>query len=160
MNAVFQAFMALSEDERAPVRRGEKVRFMMPNGTEHMGIGPEDILISTEQAAEWVCSDDADIQVAISTVLTPELIREGMSRDFVRQVQQLRKDANLNIHDRIRIEYHSADNTVQSMVAEWGEYIKGETLADSIEFSITPGADSRSVTVGDSQTQIWIVTLV
>jgi isoleucyl-tRNA synthetase len=104
-----------------------------------------------------VCSDDAGIQVAISTVLTPELIREGMSRDFVRQVQQLRKDANLNITDRIRVQYHSEDNTVQAMVAEWGDYIRGETLADSIGFSVSPGVETKSVNVGESVVKIWIV---
>ena len=92
-------------------------------------------------------------------MLTEELIREGMSRDFVRQVQQLRKDANLHIQDRIRIEYHSEDNLVQAMVAEWGDYICGETLADSIEFSMTPGVDAKSVLVGEASVQIWIVSM-
>jgi isoleucyl-tRNA synthetase len=118
---------------------------------------PDDVLVSTEQAAEWVCADDAGIQVAISTVLTPELIREGMSRDFVRQVQQLRKDASLNIQDRIRVEYHSEDNTVQAMVAEWGDYICSETLADSIDFQMSPGVAVKPVSVGQSEVTIWIV---
>ena len=81
-----------------------------------------------------------------------------MSRDFVRQVQQLRKDANLNIQDHIRVQYHSEDNTVQAMVAEWGDYICRETLADSIEFKTSPGVDVKSVMVGDSPVQIWIVS--
>jgi isoleucyl-tRNA synthetase len=123
-------------------------------------IGPDDVLVSTEQAAEWVCSDDSGIQVAVSTVLTPELIREGMSRDFVRQVQQLRKDANLNIQDRIKVQYYSPDNTVQAMVAEWGDYIRGETLADEIEFSSTPGVNVKSVSVGEAPVQIWIANQV
>ena len=80
-----------------------------------------------------------------------------MSRDFVRQVQQLRKDANLNIQDRIRVQYHSADNTVQAMVAEWGDYIRGETLAVSIEFSMSLGIGTKSVSVGESTVNIWIV---
>jgi isoleucyl-tRNA synthetase len=80
-----------------------------------------------------------------------------MSRDFVRQVQQLRKDANLNITDRIRVQYHSEDNTVQAMVAEWGDYIRGETLADAIEFSMSPGVETKSVNVGESVVNIWIV---
>ena len=160
MNAVFHQFLELSEDEKAPIRRGEKVRFMMPSGSEYIGLGPDDVLVSTEQAAEWVCSDDAGIQVAISTVLTPDLIREGMSRDFVRQVQQLRKDANLNITDRIKVEYHSEDNSVQAMVAEWGDYIRGETLADGIEFSATADSGIKTVSVGESDVKIWIASRV
>ena len=140
----------------APLRRGENLTIELDG--QSVDLTPEDVLISTAQAAEWVCSDDSGIQVAISTVLTPELIREGMSRDFVRQVQQLRKDANLNIQDHIRVQYHSEDNTVQAMVAEWGDYICRETLADSIEFKTSPGVDVKSVMVGDSPVQIWIVS--
>jgi isoleucyl-tRNA synthetase len=139
----------------APLRRGQSVTVELDGNL--VELLPEDVLVSTEQAAEWVCADDAGIQVAISTVLTPELIREGMSRDFVRHVQQLRKDADLNIQDRIRVQYHSEDPSVQAMVAEWGDYIRGETLADSMEFSVTPGAVVRTVSVGDATAAIWII---
>jgi isoleucyl-tRNA synthetase len=83
-----------------------------------------------------------------------------MSRDFVRQVQQLRKDADLHIQDRIKIEYHSDDNLVQAMVAEWGDYICGETLADSIDFVPAPTGNAKSVNVGDVAATVWIVALV
>ncbi len=158
LNALRTKLPELGDAVLGPLRRGQNITVTL-EGTD-VELSPDDVLISTEQAAEWVCSDDAGIQVAISTVLTPELTREGMSRDFVRQVQQLRKDANLNIQDRIRIEYHSEDNMVQAMVAEWGDYIKGETLADSIEYSITPGADAKSVSVGESSVKIWVLQYI
>ncbi|MGB4707337.1 MAG: class I tRNA ligase family protein [Fuerstiella sp.] len=141
-----------------PLRRGENVSVEI-NGNS-IDLTPDDVLISTEQADEWVCSDEGGIQIAISTVLTDDLVRKGMSRDFVRQVQQLRKDANLHIQDRIGIEYHSEDNLVQAMVAEWGDYICGETLANSIEFSSTPFSDVKSVNVGDTGVTIQVVKLV
>ena len=156
LNALRTKLPELGDAVLAPLRRGENLTIELDG--QSVDLTPEDVLISTAQAAEWVCSDDSGIQVAISTVLTPELIREGMSRDFVRQVQQLRKDANLNIQDHIRVQYHSADNTVQAMVAEWGDYICRETLADSIEFKTSPGVDVKSVMVGDSPVQIWIVS--
>jgi isoleucyl-tRNA synthetase len=113
---------------------------------------PDDVLVSTQQAATWMSADDAGIQVAISTVLTPQLIREGMSRDFVRQVQQLRKDAGLNIQDRIAIACSSDHAAVAEMIREWGDYIRTETLADSIETSPLP--DGRSVSVGECDVRI------
>ncbi len=141
----------------SPLRKGRNLTVELDGNS--VELTPDDVLISTAQAAAWACADDSGIQIAISTVLTPELIREGMSRDFVRQVQQLRKDANLNIQDRIRIQYHSEDNTVQAMVAEWGDYIKRETLADSIEFLFDNDDRTQTVTVGDSTVKIWIVRL-
>lgn len=158
LNALRTKLPELGDAVLAPLRRGQNLTVELEG--QSVELTPDDVLVSTEQAAEWVCSDDAGIQIAISTVLTPELIREGMSRDFVRQVQQLRKDTNLNITDRIRIHYHSEDNTVQAMVAEWGDYIKGETLADSIAFGSSADAAIKSVPVGEASVKIWIVTLV
>lgn len=148
----------LGDDVLGPLRRGESLSVEIDgNGID---LTPDDVLISTEQADDWVCGDEDGLQIAISTVLTDELRRKGMSRDFVRQVQQLRKDADLHIQDRIRIEYHSEDPMVQGMVAEWGDYICGETLADAIEFASAVPADTGSVTVGSSTTTIWIVVAV
>jgi isoleucyl-tRNA synthetase len=155
LNALRTKLPELGDAVLAPLRRGQNLTVELEG--QSVDLTPDDVLVSTEQAAEWVCSDDAGIQVAISTILTPELVREGMSRDFVRQVQQLRKDANLNIQDRIKVEYHSPDKTVQAMVAEWGDYIRGETLADTIDFSMSPGVETKSVNVGESVVNIWIV---
>lgn len=141
----------------APLRRGNNLTLELDGNT--LELVPEDVLISTEQAAEWICGDDAGIQVAISTVLTPALIREGMSRDFVRQIQQLRKDAGLNIQDRIRIHYAADEAVVREMVAEWQPYIAEETLALNItEHSTAPG-DAKSVVAGDSTVRLWIESL-
>lgn len=137
-----------------PLRRGEDLTVDIDGNT--IELGPDDVLISTEQAEDWVCGDEEGVQIAISTVLTEDLLRKGMSRDFVRQVQQLRKDAGLHIQDRISIEYHSEDNLVQGMVAEWGDYICGETLANGIEFAGTPSNDAKTVSVGDVAATVWI----
>ena len=141
-----------------PLRRDEDVSIDIDGN--QIELTANDVLISTEQADDWVCRDDSGIQIAISTVLTDALIRKGMSRDFVRHVQQLRKDADLNIQDRIRIEYHSEENVVQAMVTEWGDYICGETLADTMSFNPTPPADAKAVSVGDVMTTIWVTTAV
>ena len=114
-----QQLPELGDDVLGPLRRGENLTLDIDGNS--IDLTPQDVLISTEQADDWVCSDDSGVQIAISTVLTDELIREGMSRDFVRQVQQLRKDASLNIQDRIQIEYHAEDNLVQAMVADYHE---------------------------------------
>ncbi|MGB0742829.1 MAG: DUF5915 domain-containing protein, partial [Planctomycetaceae bacterium] len=120
----------MGDDQLGPLRRNEKVTVTIAG--EDVLLEPGDVLISTRQAAEWASADDADIQVAISTQLTPELVREGMSRDFVRHVQQLRKDADLNIQDRIQITWAAENPEVNTMVQEWTRYVCSETLADSL----------------------------
>ena len=59
-----------------PLRRGESVSLDLSGN--QIDLEPEDVLVGTEQAADWVCSDDQGIQIAISTKLTPELEQEGM----------------------------------------------------------------------------------
>ncbi|HSG72710.1 MAG TPA: DUF5915 domain-containing protein, partial [Planctomycetaceae bacterium] len=136
-----------------PLRRGESVTIEL-DGNE-IALEPDDVLVSTEQAADWAVGDDKGIQVALSTKLTPELEREGIARDFVRQVQQLRKDANLEIESRIIIYYHTDSKIIQAAIAEWDEYIRSETLADRIVLSDPPG-NVKPVQVGDEKVVIWI----
>ncbi len=154
LNALKTSIPELGDGILAPLRRGQSVTIELQGST--MELLPEDVLISTMQAASWISADDAGIQVAISTVLTPELLREGMSRDFVRHVQQQRKDAGLNIQDRIRIFLSSEDPQVSTMIGEWGPWISAETLADSIELCATAATEARSVTAGESAVHLWI----
>jgi isoleucyl-tRNA synthetase len=135
----------------APLRNDESVTLTL--GGEPVTLEPEDVLVSTEQASDWVCGDEGGIQAALSTALTPALIREGMARDFVRHVQQARKDAGLQITDRIRIEYATDDDTVLTMLREWSDYIAAETLADA---ATARDAATKTVTVGESQVAISI----
>jgi isoleucyl-tRNA synthetase len=119
-------------------------------------LAPDDVLVTTEHASDWRCAEEGGIQIALSTVLTPELIGEGIARDFVRQVQQLRKDADLEITDRIRVDYSTDDDTVAAAIKPWHEYIARETLADRIERRETPAAGVKPVSVGEGKVSIWI----
>jgi isoleucyl-tRNA synthetase len=125
------------------------------DGTDYL-LAPEDVLVSTQQAADWVAADDRGVQIALSLVITPALKREGMARDFVRQVQQLRKDADFEIEDRIRISYATDNAEVIAAITEWSEYIRSETLADSITRVETAPAGVKEAPIGEVQVSIWI----
>jgi isoleucyl-tRNA synthetase len=79
-----------------------------------------------------------------------------MARDFVRQVQQLRKDADLEIEDRIRVSYAAENAVVTQAVTEWDEYIRSETLADSITRVDKAPEGVAKVLIGDAEVPIWI----
>lgn len=135
------------------LREGQSVTVNL-DGNE-ITLAPEDVQVGTEQAAEWVVADERGVQVALSLHLTPELLREGMARDFIRQIQQLRKDANLEIEQRIRIGYAADSPELATAITEWGDTIRGETLADSLIVGAVP-AESKSVSVGDAKIQVWM----
>jgi isoleucyl-tRNA synthetase len=152
LGAIRQELPNLDATLLAPLRSGESVTVTL--GGEDIELGPDDVMVSTEQATDWACADEAGIQIAISTVTTPELEREGMARDFVRQVQSLRKDHDLEIQDRITIEFSSDDPEVAAAISEWDSYIRGETLADSI--TTEPANEVKSAAIGGAKASIWI----
>ncbi len=137
-----------------PLRRGESVSLELSGN--QIDLQPEDVLVGTEQAAEWICADDQGIQIAISTKLTPELEEEGMARDFVRQVQQLRKEADLEIEDRINIDFNSnGTKEVEKAITDWSDYILGETLGDQLNQS-DKNDETKEVTIGNFKVLIRI----
>ena len=111
--------------------------------------------MSTVQASDWASGSEGGIQIALSTSLTAELVREGMARDFVRHVQQARKDANLEITDRILIEY-AGDESVSATVDAWCDYIRAETLADQLDRVDSLPENVRDVSVGEGRCRIRI----
>ncbi|MFM9961174.1 MAG: DUF5915 domain-containing protein, partial [Planctomycetaceae bacterium] len=156
LGAITQTLAATDPSEKTldPLRRGESVTLKVAD-TEVVLL-PTDIVITTQQAAEWVSTDERGVQIALSTHLTPELLQEGIARDFVRQVQQLRKDANLEIQARIKVSYATDDADVLAALQCWGEYIRGETLADAVTLNASVSADVKAVTIGTAKLPIWI----
>jgi isoleucyl-tRNA synthetase len=65
---------------------------------------------------------------ALVTDLTPELVREGLAREFVRRVQDLRKQGDFEISNRIRLNYDQATPVLQDAIDDFKDYITTETL--------------------------------
>ncbi|MCF3140462.1 isoleucine--tRNA ligase [Paenarthrobacter sp. AR 02] len=83
--------------------------------------------------------------VVLNTEVTPELAAEGLARDMVRAIQQARKDAGLNVSDRIRTSVQAAQDVVDALEAN-AELVKTETLTLELEVLVA-GVDEPQVTV-------------
>lgn len=94
---------------------------------------------------------DQDISVAVATELTPELITEGLAREIVSKVQQLRKQHELEMMDNIKIILDAGDE-VKKAVQEYKDYIMTETLATSLDY----GKTEESFKVNGHETGIGI----
>jgi isoleucyl-tRNA synthetase len=101
------------------------------NGTE-FSISKEDIEITTEDIKGWVVESDGVVTVALDTELTDELRAEGLAREFVNRIQNMRKESGFQVTDRIRILYRSEDLMLAKTLGTFGDYIKIETLAQEI----------------------------
>jgi isoleucyl-tRNA synthetase len=103
----------------------------------------EDVEILHEDIKGWLVETDGQVTVALDTNLTDELIDEGLAREFVNRVQNLRKDSGLEVTDRIRIRYVSSER-LRSALERMSDYIKQETLA--VELSSVKKIDEESGT--------------
>jgi isoleucyl-tRNA synthetase len=94
----------------------------------------EDVLISSEDIPGWSVATEGGLTVALDIHITEELKKEGIARDFVNRVQNLRKDMGLEVLDKIGIEVEKDGEAVSSALTEFKEYISVETQALSLEF--------------------------
>ena len=108
------------------VARGENVTISIPSG--EILLTGEDLLIETSSAEGYACGADAGYLTALDTSLTEELIREGIAREMIRTVQESRKQAGLEVSDRIILGV-SGSAGVEAALEEYRDYLMSETLA-------------------------------
>ncbi|HEY8521964.1 MAG TPA: isoleucine--tRNA ligase [Gammaproteobacteria bacterium] len=121
---------ALAEADGAAVAaaaaRGEPQRFTV-EGVE-VELGPGDLLIETSSAEGFACAEDGGYLAGLDTTLDEELRREGLARELVRSVQDARKQAGLEVSDRIVLMVEG-DAAVQDALERYRDYLMSETLA-------------------------------
>ncbi len=158
--AVRNALAALDAAEvAAKVEAGESAAVTV-NG-EPVELTADEILVQTHPAAGLAVAADKVVTVAIDTVISDDLAAEGLAREIVRRVQNMRKDAGFNIEDKIRLYYQSAGRIVR-VFNRWAEYIKSETLAVDIHHELIPESafqklekiDGETVTLGVERVNI------
>jgi len=101
-------------------------------------------------------ASDGRYTVAISTELTPELAAEGTSREIVRRLQNMRRAANFDVADYIT-SYYQAEESIERVIAAFGDYIKLETLSRELIAGFPPnGAYTEKYRISDSNVLLAI----
>jgi len=95
----------------------------------------------------------ADLQVEFDFNLTPELIEEGLVRELVRQIQDLRKQSGCGFDQRVKV-YYQAEERVESLIEKHSQELEGETLSDLIVSKKAEGLAQKTFEVGESS--VWI----
>ena len=95
---------------------------------ESITLTAEDVLIETSSAEGYACAEDSGYLTALDTTLDDELINEGFARELVRSIQDARKQAGLEVSDRISLGV-SGTSGVEKAIAAHRDYIMNETLA-------------------------------
>lgn len=106
-------------------------------GGEKFEILPEEVEVRTQAKQGFAVANDGAYLVALVTELTPELVQEGMAREFIRRLQDLRKTANLEVADRIKVYVNATPNLAKAIEAN-RDYVNAETLTVELNFGTPP----------------------
>ena len=129
MKAVADGILALNSEEIAVLEStGE---FLIPNSTYQ--ITPNEVEILTEDLPGYLSAKDSEITVALDITITPALKQEGIARDFVNRIQNLRKDSGFDVTDKISIKLVDSNPEVTEGVKVFTDFISQEVQAVSLE---------------------------
>jgi isoleucyl-tRNA synthetase len=121
----------------AKVEAGESVTLTVDS--KALKLAPDELLVQTEPAEGLAVAADKVVTVGVDVVITDDLAAEGMAREVVRRIQNMRKDAGFDIADKITI-YYQTEGALHRVFRDWGDYIKAECLAVDIEHRLIPEA--------------------
>lgn len=97
-----------------------------------------DVEIISEDIPGWLVSNEGNLTVALDVELTDELLNEGMARELINRIQNIRKEIGLEITDRINVTL-SPESKVEAALAGFADYIKAQVLADNVCISDNDG---------------------
>ena len=106
---------------------------------EGFDLTEEDVLVTRTPKAGMVVASEGAVVVGLETALTPELVAEGLAREFVSHVQSMRKEADFEVTQRIVVTAE-VDAETQAALTAHVDYVKAETLALSLDFAPCEGA--------------------
>ena len=131
MKAIATAVQEFGQAEIAQFEKAQTYSLQLPDKTVTLSL--DDVEISTQDIEGWLVATAGSLLVALDIHITPELRQEGIARELVNRIQNIRKDNDYDITDRIQIRLQ-AHPALQAAVTANEAYIKNETLTDSITF--------------------------
>ena len=132
MKQVASAVTAMSQEQIAELENNGKLILDL-NGTP-AEIEAGEVEIFSEDIPGWVVANEGTLTVALDTVVTDELRREGIARELVSKIQNIRKSSGFEITDKIRITISRNEQT-DAAINEYNAYICNQVLANSIELA-------------------------
>ena len=126
---------------------------------EQLPLVIEDFDITSEDMPGWLVASEGKLTVALDITITPELKLEGVARELVNRIQNIRKDSGFDVTDKIKVEIESSD-LVNGSIEVYSEYIASQTLAISVAGSETPNGDFITEIEIDEQTIKIAVTRI
>lgn len=153
--AIRQALMEMDASSAGPAMlSGENVSIKTTDG--EFSIQPDEVEVRMQAREGYAVASEGAYLAALVTELTPELVEEGLAREFVRRVQDLRKTAELDIADRI-ILYYDVTAGMGKAIKSFEDYICNETLAvEMVAGNVPAGLSSVSDELDEGREKLFI----
>ena len=130
MKDVNAAVTAMSQEQIAELEQAGSLNIVLGTGDTVL-VEAADVEIYSEDIPGWTVANEGALTVALDITVTEELKTEGVARELVKRIQNLRKESGFEITDRIDVllQHHSETDKA---VAQFGEYISAQVLANSL----------------------------
>lgn len=129
MKEIAVAFGTLSKNEISEIERNGSYTLKLASGD--VLIEAEDAEIITEDMPGWMVANEGKLTVALDITVTEALLREGIARELVNRIQNIRKSSGFEITDKIVVEIERHPE-IEGAVLEYSTYIASQTLANSV----------------------------
>lgn len=129
MKEIAAAMISFGNHEIGEIERNGKFVLALPTGD--VELTPEDVEIITEDMPGWLVANEGKLTVALDITLTDALVREGIARELVNRIQNIRKSNGYEIVDKIVVEIESRPEIAEA-VTEYANYIATQTLANEV----------------------------
>ncbi len=138
------ALVATFDQQRiAEIETSEKL--MLEVAGEQLEVTREDFEITSEDMPGWLVASEGKLTVALDITVTDELRREGVARELINRIQNLRKDSGLEVTDKIAVEVEALDELSDSL-AVFGDYVAQQVLAVEIKVVAEPAGEFAATT--------------
>ncbi|HPT11464.1 MAG TPA: DUF5915 domain-containing protein, partial [Bacteroidales bacterium] len=119
-------------------------------------ITTEDVEIISEDIPGWLVANEGRLTVALDITVTPELLHEGIAREFVNRIQNIRKESGYEVTDKIDVQIEDLE-FVHEAVRKHSDYIASQTLAGSIVLTASlSGADVKEIDIEEQMVKVVI----
>ena len=133
------ALVASFSQERIAAIEASDSFFLEIDGRQ-LPVTREDFEITSEDMPGWLVATEGKLTVALDVTVTETLLREGIARELINRIQNIRKESGFEVTDKIRAEIGRCD-LVEGAVTDFGTYIASQTLAVELKLADTPAGD-------------------
>lgn len=130
-------------------------RYQLNIGTESIDLSLEDVEILSEDIPGWLVANEGRLTVALDINVTKELKEEGIARELINRIQNLRKESNFDVTDKITLAI-GRHKEINEAVENFSQYIASQVLAEHIELTDEKDDKARDIEIDDIHTFIKI----